>query len=133
MDSQPIVVEVISLPEVPVLTGPQAQGDLIILPWPANTAPARQAEVVTAAKPLIRGEVVVTGRGGHDHTLSPTPGVAWYRYPGTEPQTIGVLVVDDGAVAVLGHDEHGDTYIGPGVYAIRRQREQSDVIQLVAD
>lgn len=126
-------IETIAGLDIPVFAGPQAQGDLIILPWPASTSPTRRAKAAAAAKPVTHPVVVQTGQGGHDHTLSPAPGVAWHSYPGSEPQTLGVLVVDGGAVAVLGHIEHGDTHIGPGVYVIRRQREQADEIRMVAD
>lgn len=125
-------IETITGLDIPVLSGPQAQGDLIILPWPQTTSPTRRAKETMAAK-LVTGPIVVqTGQGGHDHTLSPAPGVAWHGYQAGS-QTLGVLTVADGAVAVLGHIEHGDTYIGPGVYVIRRQREQADEIRLVAD
>jgi len=118
------------LPEVPVITGPQAQGDLIILPWPADGS-ARRGVDVSRVVPVTAAVVVLTGDGGHDHALSPAPGVAWYRYP--SGQTLGVLTVADGAVGVLGHIEHGDSHIGPGVYVIRRQREQADQIRMVQD
>lgn len=125
--------QAVLLPEVPVIAGvPQAQGDLIILPWPTTTAPARRAEEAAKAQSVTRPVVVITGESGHDHTLAPAPGVAWFSYP-TGSQTLGVLIVADDAVAVLGHIEHGDTHIGPGVYVVRRQREQADEIRMVAD
>lgn len=125
--------DLVVLPEVPVLTGVQAQGDLLILPWPVNVDPARRAREVALAKPVAGLPVVVlTGDNGHDHALSPSPGVAWCSYP-KDRQTLGVLVVDDQAVAVLGHIEHGDSHIGPGVYVIRRQREWADQVRMVAD
>lgn len=132
MDITLTVPETVTLPEVPVLTGPQAQGDLLILPWPAGTATDRRAQDIAQAKPVTAPVVVITGDNGHDHTLAPAPGVAWHAYAHGQ-QTIGVLTVADDAIAVLGHIEHGDSHIGPGVYVIRRQREQSDEIRLVAD
>lgn len=119
--------------DVPVITGPQAQGDLIVLPWPAETGAGRRARDLAKVAPIpADGVTVLTGNGGHAHRLAPTPGVAWHAYPG-ERQTLGVLAVADDATAVLGHIEHGDTHIGPGVYVIRRQREQADEVRLVAD
>ena len=132
MDTTLTAPETVALPEVPVLTGPQAQGDLLILPWPADVHPQQRAADMAAAQPVTAPLVVITGDNGHDHILTPAPGVAWYAYPDGQ-QTLGVLTVADGAMAVLGHIEHGDTHIGPGVYVIRRQREQSDEIRLVAD
>jgi hypothetical protein len=112
---------------------PQSQGDLIILPWAADVAPERRAADTGMCRPIpAAGVTVLTGNGGHEHRLSPVPGATWYGYPrGT--QTLGVLNVEEGAAGVLGHIEHGDTYIGPGVYVIRRQREQADEIRLVQD
>jgi hypothetical protein len=117
--------------DIPVFAGRQAQGDLVILPWPDGVAAERRRSELALTKPIKVPVVVLTGNGGHDHTLSPAPDVAWYAY--AAGQTLGVLAVEDGAVAVLGHIEHGDTHIGPGVYVIRRQREQADQIRLVAD
>jgi len=118
--------------DVPVICGPQSQGDLIILPWPDGCAPARRSADTVKAIPVDKPTVVLTGDGGHDHTLTPAPGVAWHAY-NDGGQTLGVLTVADGAVAVLGHIEHGDSHIGPGVYVIRRQREMADQIRYVAD
>ena len=43
------------------------------------------------------------------------------------------LAVPAGAVAYLGHPEHGYLGIGPGTYELRRQREQADELRMVAD
>lgn len=124
--------ESIAQVDVPTLTGPQAQGDLIILPWDESVSADQRHAAIIQAQPIpVGGTVVLTGNGGHDHRLACTPGVSWYAY--TESQTLGVLTVADDALAVLGHVEHGDTHIGPGVYVIRRQREQADEIRMVAD
>lgn len=119
---------------VPVTDAPQAQGDLIVAPWSADVAPARRARDVAAAKPVVRPEVVVRGNGGNEHTLVDpnNAGVAWHAYPG-ESQTVGVVVVPEDAIACLDHREHGRLAIGPGVFVIRRQREQQDAIALVQD
>lgn len=110
----------------------QAQGDLIILPWPGDVGARRRMEDIARVKPLTVPVVTLTGNDGHDHTLRPAVGVGWLGY-GSQSQTLGVLTVDEGAVAVLAHPEHGESLIGPGVYVVRRQREQADEIRLVAD
>jgi len=121
-----------SAADVATLQGPQAQGDLLVLPWPDSVAPTVRNTDMAAALPIpTGGTVVLTGNGGHHHKLACTPGVAWHAY--RDGQTLGVLTVADGALAVLGHEEHGDTHIGAGVYVIRRQREQADEIRMVAD
>lgn len=120
----------------PVVTGlPHAQGDLLIIPWPAATA--TQDRVLACAKATSvgpNGISVVRGQGGNTHLLvdPDRAGVLWAPNPDGS-QTVGTLVVPPDAVAYLDHAEHGRNAVGPGVYVIRRQREQRDVIDLVAD
>lgn len=120
----------------PVVAGvPQAQGDLLVIPWPADAAPERRAASVAAAAPIpTPGIAVVRGQGGNTHLLvdPDRAGVGWAPESG-DGQTLGTLVVPPGAVAFLDHPEHGRNATGPGVYVIRRQREQADVIRLVED
>lgn len=122
------------LDPVPVTDQAQAQGDLIVAPWPANVAPAQRARDAAQAKPVVKPEIVVRGNGGNEHTLVDpgNAGVAWFAYP-EGSQTVGVVVVPEGAVACMDHREHGRLAIGPGVFVIRRQREQADATRLVAD
>lgn len=120
----------------PVITGqPQAQGDLLVLPAdglvPDATIPAP-----TAGVPLLRGQ------GGHTHLLI---GRVNYAPQAPGAQTLGTVTVPAGQVGYLAHGdgtpvsalsrdaEHGLVAFGPGTYVIRRQREQSDEIQLVED
>jgi hypothetical protein len=46
---------------------------------------------------------------------------------------LGSLEVPEGSVAYLAHPEHAYTGVGPGRYALHRQREMADVIRRVAD
>lgn len=116
--------------EVPVLTGPQAQGDLMVVPVdrvPAGLVPS----LVTAA-----GVQVVTGEAtGNTHWLHAgfdSPGVAWTRVD--RGLTIGYVTVPEGQTALLVHtDEHGANAIGAGVYAVHGKREMADEIRRVAD
>jgi hypothetical protein len=59
-------------------------------------------------------------------------GLLWHPYPAGS-QTVGVLVVPDGGRACVDHAEHGRAAVGPGVWVVRRQREQADQSRLVAD
>ncbi|WP_242907742.1 hypothetical protein [Actinomadura terrae] len=108
--------------EVPVLTGPQAQGDLLVLPTGAprskdwRTVPAEGVQVV-------RGEGT-----GNTHWLHPgfdSPKVSWLRVDGSgDDLAVGYLRVPEGQTALLIHtDEHGANGIGPGEYVINRKRQ----------
>jgi hypothetical protein len=115
--------------EVPVLSGPQAQGDLLVIPsaLPAGVTP----ELVPAG-----GIQVVTGEAtGNTHWLHAgfdSPGVAWVRVD--RGMTIGYVVVPDGQTAMLVHtDEHGANGIAPGMYAIHGKREMAEEIRRVTD
>lgn len=120
------------LDPTPATGVPAAQGDLIALPWPEETSPARRAKDVAAAKPVTRPETVVEGRGGNTHVLV-DPDACGIRWAPSSGQTVGTLAVPPGGRACLDHREHGRLSIGAGVWVIRRQREQAEEIRLVAD
>jgi len=111
---------------IPVLPGLQPQGDIMVIPihaavWDAIPVPA-------SGVPVVRGE-----NGGNTHLLVADGPVTWAPNPRTGAQTLGEVTVPDGSVAYLLHPEHGAAGIAPGTYVIRRQREQRDAIELVAD
>lgn len=115
--------------EVPVLTGPQAQGDLLILPIDRTDLPL--APVPDEGVQVVVGES--TGNSHHLHRGFDSPGVTWARDT-TRGQRIAVFVVPEGQSAQLIHtDEHGCNGVGPGVYAIHEKREQADEIRRVTD
>jgi len=120
----------------PVVAGvPQAQGDLLVIPWPATTATQERVLACAKATPVgPQGISVVEGQGGNTHLLvdPDRAGVLWAPNA-AGAQTVGTVVVPPGTVAYLDHAEHGRNAIGPGVYVIRRQREQRDLVELVAD
>lgn len=113
---------------IPVLTGLQAQGDVMVVPRPAldpaGTAVPREGVAV------VRGEF-----GGHTHTLL-AEGEVTFDAAWEEGLDIGVLTVAPGATAYLAHPEHAYSGIGPGTYVLRRQREldttRPDAEELVA-
>ena len=85
--------------EVPVLTGPQAQGDLLVVPTTTS--------VTTRLRPVP--PVGVAGRLAVDDL---------------ERLVVAHLRVPDGQSALLIHtDEHGANGIGPGEYVIRQKRQ----------
>lgn len=122
------------LDPTPTVGVPEAQGDLLFVPWPENVAPAQRARDIAGAVLVVKPETVVRGRGGNEHMLVDPDGAGllWHRYPDGS-QTVGVLVVPDGARAAVDHREHGRSVVGGGVWAVRRQREQRDEIELVQD
>lgn len=101
---------------IPVLTGLQAQGDVMVVPRP--TQDSATTPVPADGVPVVRGEF-----GGHTHTLLAEGAVAFDAAAGEAGLDIGVLTVAAGATAFLAHPEHAYSGIGPGTYVLRRQRE----------
>lgn len=112
---------------VPVSTGLQRQGDVIVIPAPVARVGWTASRVVPReGVPVVRGEA-----GGNTHLLL-AGGTVRYD-PAPADLTLGVLTVEEGATAYLAHPEHGYAGIGPGTYVLRRQREQADQIRMVTD
>lgn len=109
--------------EIPVICGLQVQGDIAIIPTRPGVDVGRP--VPADGVPVVRGEA-----GGNTHLLVADGPVSWRP---TDDITLGTVTVEEGAVAYLLHPEHGANGLGPGVYRLRRQREQADVIRVVAD
>jgi hypothetical protein len=114
--------------DVPPITAPQAQGDVLVLPWIPATAPAMRAERIAETALVPYDGVAVTP--DRSHVLLPEGMTA--ASDGSGPRiryadvhkgnTLGTLVVEDGAAARLSHREHPDLLIGPGVYVLHSQR-----------
>lgn len=110
--------------DVPVLTAPQAQGDLLIVPAPAP-AGLIWSTVPDAGEQVVHGEA-----SGNTHWLHrgfDSPGVRWARNDadsaGAQELVLGRVEVPPGQSAMLVHtDEHGANGIGEGTYEIRRKR-----------
>lgn len=112
--------------EVPILTVPQGQGDLLIVP--ASREFKAGKVVPDAGVQVVHGEAT-----GNTHWLhGSSTKVRWARLD--FGQTVGLVDVPEGETAYLIHtDEHGSNAMGPGVYELRRKREQAEEIRLVAD
>ncbi len=110
---------------VPIGAGLQVQGDLAVIP----TRPGKTSAKPIPAQgiPVIRGEA-----GGNTHLLLASGPVLWNPAKGSGT-TLGLIVVPEGSTAYLAHPEHGYLGIGTGSYIVRRQREQADIIRVVAD
>lgn len=121
--------------EVPVLTGPQRQGDVGV--WPRRRPSSAELDAYQPVPPagvaVVRGEAAT---GGNAHILDAYDGtVLWRPATGRDSSlSLGVLHVPDGAVAYLTHtEEHGSNGIGPGTYRLTGKREQAEELRRVAD
>lgn len=111
---------------VPVLSGLQMQGDVAVIPL---TSGAATTPVPAEGVAVVRGEA-----GGNTHLLLADGPVLFDPHPAsTTNLRLGVLEVPAGAQAYLAHPEHAFAGIAPGVYELRRQREQADELRMVAD
>lgn len=119
--------------DIPVLTGPQCQGDVSICP-----------SSLYGSKPTFEAATPVTGagveviRGGamnNAHTLRTLDaGVSWAPVMfADEGVALGLLTVPEGAQCFLEHPEHGFNGVGAGTFVIGRQREQAEQVRMVAD
>ncbi len=120
--------------DIPVLTGLQAQGDIVVVP----IAPLGAVTGTGDTKVPQTGVAVVRGEnGGNTHLLLGAPTAFWAPSvsAGTDPSDLklGTLTVPAGGTAYLTHPEHGFAGIGGGTYVINRQRQQADVQKFVED
>jgi hypothetical protein len=118
-----------TIPTIPILTGPQRQGDVLVIPC------GSRVEVLVTRPVPAEGLVVASGgEGGHSHTLIAEGAVMCAVWAPTRSGLTGYLAVPEGSVAYLTHPEHGYLGIGPGDYTLRRQREWTGAaVHVVAD
>lgn len=115
--------------EVPVLTGPQAQGDLMVVP--IASAGADLVPVPDEGVQVVVGEA--TGNTHWLHRGFDSPDVMWARIDDGSLR-LAVVSVPAGQTAELIHtDEHGANAMGPGLYAVHGKREQAEEIRRVSD
>ena len=119
--------------EVPILTGPQRQGDVFLLP--ITTDKTQGAALITkAGVTVVRAET----NTANTHTLHTLSGSCQWL-PNTRANDTGELVqgwltvAADSEAALIHTEEHNVVGIGAGTYEIRRQREYAGVWQRVAD
>lgn len=112
---------------VPILTGTQRQGDVIVLPRPNK--PAAATPIPATGVQVVRAEASI-----NTHSLMSWDGQCFFDAGGDTGLVLGVLTVPVGASAYLLHtEEHGANGIGPGTYELRRQREFAGEWRRVAD
>lgn len=116
--------------EVPVLSGPQRQGDVGIFPREPMT-PGERALAVDV--PAAGVQVVVGEATGNTHLLHAEGTVRWLP-KGGGGVLLGVIEVAEGSTGYLIHtDEHGANGLAPGCYRVHGKREQADEIRRVQD
>lgn len=138
----------VDLPEVPLCTGPQAQGDVVIVPIVIRNSDidvlreeTLSVEKIPSGEPFSippKGIPVVTGEtaGGNSHILQDVNGGAtWLPAPDAATSlTQGYLTVpEDGEVVLIHSATHGMLRIGNGCYEVRRQREFAGEWRRVTD
>jgi hypothetical protein len=116
--------------EVPILTGPQCQGDVLVLP--VGKRKDRGAHVPLTGIAVVTGETT----GGNAHILHALDGECFWR--AAEDAATGLvqgwLTVPKGSSATLLHTaEHSVIGIGCGRFEIRRQREFAGEWRRVSD
>lgn len=119
---------------IPVVAGPQAQGDLVVIPIDMLAAAvtvrpdAGWVQVSAGGVEVIRGAAM-----GNPHQLVADAGTCRWTTQATDRDGLAIGVLEASAPVWLLHREHGATGIAPGTYVVRRQREQADALRLVAD
>lgn len=117
------------------------QGDVIVIPeqvLPVRSHP--HTPVPPAGVALVRSPY-----GGHTHQLMASGDVLFDAteqfgelddrggFDDDEDLNVGVLKVEEGALAYLIHPEHAAIGLLPGRYTVRRQRERGELTQFVYD
>lgn len=112
--------------DIPVLSGAQRQGDVLVLPRKVTATEA----VPACGAAVVRGE-----SGGNTHAIYAADGPVFCDLMDGRATDLRVacLSVPEGSTAYLGHPEHGYMGIAPGTYEIRRQREMAEELRMVAD
>lgn len=114
--------------EVPVLSGPQRQGDVLMVPCDPRPG-AQGVPVGRDGIRVVRGEAT-----GNSHILdAPDGGVEWIEARiGGGSVVLGWVYATRPALLVH-TDEHGVNAMAPGWWELRGKREQRDEIERVAD
>lgn len=118
--------------DIPIISGAQRQGDVIVIPRPnkkAATTKVPQSGVI-----VVRAET----SSANTHSILPWDGDVYFDADksggGQSGLVLGTLSVPEGSSAMLAHsEEHGANGIGAGTYEIRRQREFQGEWMRVAD
>lgn len=108
---------------VPVLDGPQAQGDLIVLPLSMITTVTEHHWTLWRPVPAGGVELVRGVAGNNPHTLVADPGTCEWTPEVRDPLRLGIALFTNTEPAYLIHPEHGGSGVAPGTWLVRRQQE----------
>lgn len=129
-----IPAHLVAQAEVPVLPGPQVQGDVIVTPTRPGLMSGETVEVPAGGVQVVRGEATSNTHWLDNGNVDAAPCEWTARTATASDPMLGVLVVPEGQFALLTHtDEHGSNGIAPGCYRVGRQVEHADQIRLVQD
>ncbi|WP_287004067.1 MULTISPECIES: hypothetical protein [Gordonia] len=118
---------------IPVISGPQAQGDLMIVPLSmVRNAIVTRPWTHTTHVRREGVELLRSAAGGNPHSLVADDGTCTWSSPVQDAEGLALGIIDTSQAAFLIHPEHGATGIAPGRYVIRRQREGSGLYGFAA-
>ncbi|MEV0382832.1 hypothetical protein [Nonomuraea sp. NPDC050643] len=120
---------------IPVIDGPQAQGDLIVVPLSFVSASVQVRDHASWERVPPEGVELLRGAaGGNPHALVAEPGTCRWTRQVWDSDGLAIGVFDASSVVYLLHPEHGGSGCAPGTYVVRRQREhEGHRSRLVAD
>ena len=108
---------------VPVIDGPQAQGDLIVLPLSMMAVVTVGSWTYWQPVPRQGIELVRGVAGNNPHTLVANGGACQWTRGFRDPLRLGVALFENTAPVYLIHPEHGGSGVAPGRWLVRRQQE----------
>ncbi|ROZ98792.1 hypothetical protein [Gordonia sp. OPL2] len=109
---------------IPVITGLQAQGDLLVVPFALVAHQLRTTSWTTTVAVGASGvELLRSAAGGNPHSLVADEGMCTWSTRVNDDTALAIGILDTSTTAYLIHPEHGATGVAPGRYVIRRQRE----------
>lgn len=111
---------------IPVIDGPQAQGDLIVIPLGYLADITIMPTAHWREVPGTGIEVLRAGAGGNSHTLVADPGTCRWSTGILDRTGLALGALTTTSAAYIIHPEHGGSGIAPGSYLIRRQRERNN-------
>ena len=103
--------------DVPVLAGPQSQGNLLAIPTD------RHRDGTAVNVPSAGVDIIAPADGGHAHTLVAPDGATVQLCHSADPNDLVLAVVECDAPVYLLHAEHGATGLAAGRWELRGQRE----------